>query len=107
VSFNQYVTAILAEAVGERKATSVEQPVVHSDLHSANLIYGEYFLEGNYEPVPCDFQLVDFSSVRQQSSSAVLLKSLARLSAQLPDKIELKSKATKYDDKRHTSFGVC
>jgi predicted RNase H-like HicB family nuclease len=107
VSFNQYVTAILAEAVGERIATKVVQPVSHPDVQFSNLVYDQYFLERNYELLPCDFQLVDMSSVGKQVSGAVLVKSLARLSAQLPNRIELKSKANQDEDKRHTSFQVC
>ncbi|HEY2547829.1 MAG TPA: type II toxin-antitoxin system HicB family antitoxin [Candidatus Acidoferrum sp.] len=108
VSFNQYVTAILAEAVGERLTVRAEQPGLHQDMNPFNTL-NEYFVKGNYELVPCDFQFSNVSAVGMKSSGSVLLASLAHLSAQLPDRIEekikLKSRATK-DEKKHTGFGL-
>jgi antitoxin HicB len=105
VSFNQYVLAILAEAVGERVATRFEQPAIYREVRPYSFGFAEYFLESNPELMPGDFQLVDTSFSAKHGSSPALLESLARLSAQLPDKIEL-SKAIKDEDKRHTSFQV-
>jgi antitoxin HicB len=106
VSFNQYVTAILAEAVGERMAPRVEQPAWHADI-SPTTVYAEYYMRGSYEPVPSEFQVFNVSSVGGKVSGAELLKSLAHLSAQLPDRIKLKSKVTKDENKKHASFETC
>lgn len=109
VSFNQYVTAILAEAVGERAIARTEQPAWHPDVKPYNLVPG-YFGEGIYEMVPSDFQVLELSSVGKQASGAVLLQGLAHLSAQLPnricDRISLKAKVTKDEKKKHASFAT-
>jgi predicted RNase H-like HicB family nuclease len=106
VSFNHYVTAILAEAVGERMAPRVEQPTWHSDISPTN-IFAEYYMRGNYELVPSEFQVFDVSSVGGKVSGGALLKSLAHLSSQLPNRIKLKSKVTKDEKKKHGSFEIC
>jgi antitoxin HicB len=106
VSFNQYVTAILAEAVGGRMAIRAGQPPGHAEPTPSSFDIRGYFLGGNSEPLPGDFQLVDVSFSGRHMSGSLLLESLSRLSAQLPDKIELKSKAIKDENKRHTPFAI-
>jgi predicted RNase H-like HicB family nuclease len=106
VSLNQYVLAVLAEAVGEGMARSVEQPPWYSTENYGTL--PGYFVSSTYELVPPEFQVLDVTSVKTRSSREELLKGLAHLSGQLPDRIELKSKVNKKDDdKKHSGFQVC
>ena len=106
VSFNQYVLAILAEAVGERTTRPFEQnPWQHSEMiHNT---FAEYFVTSRYEPLPTEFQVLDVTTVSTKSSGAELLKGLAHLSGQLPDKFEFTSKAKKDNDKKNTGFEIC
>jgi hypothetical protein len=108
VSFNQFVSSILAEAVGERAAAAAQKNV--QALNAQYCHPADYFqdLSGSgFEPWAAEFQVMDVTCSWARKFPADLPEGLAHLSAQLPDRIELKKKAAKDEDKKHRSFEGC
>ncbi len=106
VSFNQYVTALLAEAVGERKVVQQQQIQTHVQ-EDVTVGWVEYLGRQNFELLPPDFQVINMTSASRQFSGTAVAQTLALLSSQLPDKFELKSKVKKDAKKKHSSLEVC
>jgi predicted RNase H-like HicB family nuclease len=106
VSFNQCISAILAEAVGEQLADRLEQIPSHvQEVLTTN--WAGYFGRKDYESRPPDFRFFNVTSENRQFSELAIARILAILSSQVPDRIEFKSKVKKDAKKKHTSLEVC
>lgn len=104
VSLNQLVTAVLAEAVGERKAIA-NQP---SQMHAGevyNLMWSNLSQESFGSP-DHQWHVRDVTPSTKRSGTLAVSRTLEILSSRLPDTIELPLKARKDAEKRHASFEV-
>lgn len=93
-SLNQYVTALLAEAVGERKAREERVPDGASVSKWVN-----HFFVGE----PLHWQVVDVSCpMRTVTEHHVFIDTLAQLTSGIPNKSVISLKAKKDASKKHT-----
>jgi predicted RNase H-like HicB family nuclease len=102
VSLNQYVTALLAEAVGERTATQKEHILPHAYDVFADCALGYFMAQDFVEPVPSPWHVINVTPSLKTSASGQYISALAHLSAQLPNKSVLKGK--KDAKEKHTNF---
>src|SRR5260370_9365587 len=80
VSFNQCVTALFAEAVGEHKAVQVGQISFHT-TEALTARWAEYFGKQNFEPLLLDWLLVNLTSPHTQLSVYAAPQTLALFSS--------------------------
>jgi predicted RNase H-like HicB family nuclease len=107
VSFNQFVTALLAEAVGELKVAKGEP--IPAQLHGIVMggVEDEYFVNQSYELVPPSWQVINVTGGVEQISGIQVLNALKRWSSQLPNKSVGKLKEKKHAKEEHTPFEIC
>jgi antitoxin HicB len=106
VSLNLFVTALLAEAVGERS----ENPKGRNRVHSEDVFvaaWSEQLQKENFDPPRAHWRVLDATSTGKHFGKLDISRGLAILSSRLPDKFELSSKAKKDAKKNHSSFEVC
>jgi antitoxin HicB len=106
VSFNQYVTALLAEAVGERRTTQADEVSIVQSKPDLTSDFEHFFLESNAGPVS-PWRVVDGTPRTHTSYRFCYLDALTRLAYQLPKKTITKLKEKPDAKKEHAAFGVC
>lgn len=105
VSFNQFVTALLAEAVGERKSYSESLRPAAPRQHSEPARIGHYFLYDNFELLPPDWQVVNVSdSLRAQTKPWPLTGALSLFTSKISNASTAPLKVKKDAGKKHTPF---
>lgn len=106
VSLNQFVTALLAEAVGERTVHQREEPACHPGVNATHS-FAQYVLAGYRETRPAEFRCVEMAPAGIRISGAELLQGLKVFAAQLPNKCALGTKVAKDEKKKHNRFEIC
>lgn len=105
VSFNHYVTAILAAASGLRPPVGEENTVSGGTKEVVGAAWAQYFEAGRREAASSKWSLVDVTPVR--ASCSYVVKGLSHLASQLPDKFEIRQKSRNDPKKNHAQFEVC
>lgn len=104
VSFNQYVTALLAEAVGERNAAGGEQ--THTYDAALGTGVGHYYVTQDFEPIPSAWQVVDVTSSHGAFHGMRIIDALTLFASQLPNKSVGKIKEKRHAKEEHKPFNV-
>jgi len=107
VSFNQYVTAVLAEAVGERKVALTEQVPPQLYTTVVGSVEDQYFVNQSYELLPPSWQVVNVTARLESGSGVPFVNALKRWSSQIPNKWVEKLKEKKHAKEEHTPFEIC
>ena len=105
VSFNQFVTALLAEAVGEQRASRAEQ-ILHTYDAAVTSAAGHYYVAQDFEPMPSAWQVVNVTAGQSTVHGMHIIDALTRFASQLPNKSVGKIKEKKYAKEEHKPFNV-
>jgi antitoxin HicB len=105
VSFNQYVTALLAEAVGEQKASEAVHVSGQAYTNFVGGVEDQYFVTQSYELLPASWNVVDVTP--NTISGVEFIGALKRMASQLPNKSVKRLKEKEYAKEEHTPFEIC
>ena len=109
MSFNQYVTTVLAEAVGGQMAAQT-RPTSHDwNKTFTQELWDPSFVNHNYEPVSTywRWQIVNNTPPAGKVTTVQFIDTLTRLASQLPNKSVGKLKEKKDAKKEHSAFEIC
>jgi len=102
VSFNQYITSLLAEAAGER-AFSREESVRTHLWQCFRDAWGAQFGGSHVEAMPPSWQYIE-ASPAMASLKFGSFGMRCRLSSLLPDRFEIKSRTENHEKSKHTAL---
>ncbi len=105
-SFNQFVTSVLAEAVGRRTEMHVGVGISPSEAY-AETAWAEYFGKALFEPTPPEWQVTEVTTMPAKFANFGFLKVLVYWAYQLPNEFRGHLKAKKDEKKKHTALEAC
>jgi len=102
-SFNQLVTSMLAEAVGQRSAVQANVSISPIEASIGNA-WAEYFGKAQFEPTPPEWQVTEVTTTPVHFARFGFSQVLAHLSSGLPNDFQIPLKVKKDEKKKHTAL---